>query len=67
MKLIVSLVVMSMGLALLRGGWRMLVEIPDPRQVWVPDVVDELLSKLIAASLILGSGLFLVELARNAT
>lgn len=65
MKLIVSLAVMTMCMVLLRGAWRMLVEIPDAKQVWVPDVVDDLLSRLIAASLILASGLFLVEMARN--
>ena len=42
----------------------MLVEIPDARQVWVPDVVDALLSRLISAALILDSGLFLIVLVQ---
>ncbi len=65
MKLIVSLAAMAMCMLLLRAGWRMLVEIPDARQVWVPDVVDDLLSRLISAALILDSGLFLIVLVQT--
>jgi len=46
-------------LVLLRSAWRMLVEIPDARQVWVPDVVEESLSLWISGSLLLNAGLFL--------
>ncbi len=60
----VSLTVMTMCVFLLRCGWRMLVEIPDRRQVWAPDVVDDLLSQMISAALMLGSGLFLLALVR---
>ncbi|MDB5945763.1 MAG: hypothetical protein JWQ33_789 [Ramlibacter sp.] len=65
-KLIVSLTVMTTCMYLLRGMWRVLVDIPDARQVWVPDVVDDLLSRMISAALILGSGLFLVAVAQAA-
>ena len=65
MKLIVSLAAMAMCISLLRAAWRMLVEIPDARQVWVPDVVDDLLSRLISAALILDSGLFLLVLVQT--
>ena len=64
MKLIVSLTVMTMALGLLRGAWRMLVDIPDARQVWAPDMVDDLLSRMMSAALILDSGLFLVAVAQ---
>lgn len=64
MKVIVLLGVMAMGMVLLRAAWRMLVEIPDARQVWVPDMVDDLLSRLISAALILASGLFLLVLVQ---
>jgi hypothetical protein len=59
-KLIVFLTVSTMCLYLLRSVWRMLVEIPDAKQVWVPDVVEDSLTRWISASLILNSGLFLV-------
>lgn len=63
-KLMMSLTVLTMCAYLLRGGWRMLVEIPDRRQVWAPDVVDELLSRMISAALMLESGLFLLAVGR---
>lgn len=59
----VSLTVMIMVLGMLRGAWRMLVDIPDARQVWVPDMVDDLLSRMMSAALILDSGLFLLAVA----
>lgn len=65
MKLIVWLTAIAMCMLLLRAGWRMLVEIPDARQVWVPDVVDDLLSRLISAALIMESGLFLLVLVQT--
>ena len=59
-KLIVVLAVMTLCLVLLRSTWRMLVEIPDARQVWVPDVVEETLSLGISGSLLLNAGLFMM-------
>ncbi len=58
-KLIVVLAVMTLCLVLLRSAWRLLVEIPDARQVWVPDVVEQSLSLWISGSLLLNAGLFL--------
>jgi hypothetical protein len=64
MKLMLSLTAMALCTYLLRGAWRMLVEVPDARQVWVPDAVDELLSRMLSAILILDSGVFLLSMAQ---
>ena len=64
MRMIMFVAAATVCVYLLRGAWRMLVEIPDAKQVWVPDVVDDFLSRSISALLIVGSGLFMALLAR---
>jgi hypothetical protein len=55
----------TMGLFLLRSAWRMLVEVPQANQVWAPDLVDALLSRLIAAFLLANSAMFLLLMAQT--
>lgn len=52
-------------LYLLRSAWRVLVEVPDADQVWAPDVVEGLLTRLVSASLLATSGLLLVMMVRS--
>ena len=54
----------TLCLYLLRGAWRLLVDVPDLDQVWAPDMVDDLLTRLLSAALLVGSGLFLVLMAQ---
>jgi hypothetical protein len=56
----------TLCLYLLRGAWRLLVEVPDVDQVWVPDLVDDFLTRSLSAALLAGSGLFLVLMAQAA-
>jgi hypothetical protein len=54
----------TMGLFLLRSAWRVLVEVPDADQLWTPDLVDDFLSRSIAALLLANSASFLLLTAR---
>ena len=49
----------------LRSAWRALVEVPDADQVWAPDLVDALLTRLVSALLLADCGLLLVMMARS--
>ncbi len=60
MGVIVFIEAAALCLYLLRGAWRMLVEVPNPDQVWAPDIVDDFLTRSLSAALMVGSGLFLV-------
>jgi hypothetical protein len=64
MQMLMVTAAATVCLFLLRCAWRMLVEIPDARQVWVPDAVDHFLSRSLSASLLGSSGLFLALMAR---
>lgn len=55
----------TLCLYLLRGAWRMLVDVPDLDQVWAPDMVDDILTRSLSAALMAGSGLFLVLMAQS--
>jgi hypothetical protein len=65
MQMIMFLGVATLCLYLLRSAWRMLVEIPDARQAWVPDAVDDFLTRWMSATLVLDCLLFLVLLANT--
>lgn len=57
----------ALCLFLVRVAWRLLVEIPNPRQVWVPDVIDDLLSRSLSALLMTGSALLLYSMIEPLT
>ena len=66
MATILFIAAATLCLYLLRGAWRMLVEVPDADQVWAPDLVDDFLTRSLSAALMLGSALFLVLMAQAA-
>ncbi len=64
MEAILFIAAAAVCLYLLRGAWRLLVDVPDADQVWAPDLVDELLTRSLSAALLAASGLFLVLMAQ---
>jgi len=62
MQMVLFIAAATLGLVLLRAAWRLLVEIPDARQVWVPDLVDDLLSRSISALLMTGCALLMYSM-----
>lgn len=64
MGAILAVAAVTLCLYLLRWCWRLLVDVPDADQVWAPDRVDDVLTRLLSAALILGSALFLALMAQ---
>lgn len=62
MQLIMGIAAAALCTYMLRSGWRLLVEIPHARQVWVPDLVDGLLTRVLSALLMIESAVLLITL-----
>jgi hypothetical protein len=67
MRMVMFIAAAALCLFLLRAGWRLLVEIPNPRQAWVPDVVDDLLSRSLSALLMTGCAMLLYSMIEPLT